>query len=141
MPTPFAYFSGSWLPENELAIPLDDAGFLLGASVVERLRTFAGQVFRVDDHLDRLRRSLGIVGWEAEPLCAEVAQAIQDFLKHNSAQFAAGDDWGIVCLVTPGSARTTTSPTVCVHGRPLPFSEWGQNYQHGIRAGIVATRQ
>ena len=53
-----AYLNGDWIPSSELRIAVDDAGFLLGATVTERLRTFRGKVFRLDEHLSRLRRSL-----------------------------------------------------------------------------------
>ena len=141
MATPLAYLNGAWLPQQELAIPIDDLGFLLGATVVERLRTFAGQVFRTSDHLDRLRRSLTIVGWDVEPLCQEVAKAIKDFVRHNGPQIVAGDDWNIACFITPGNARAATQPTLCLHGRPLPFHDWVDHYQQGAQATVVTTRQ
>ena len=41
---------------------MSDVGFILGATVAEQLRTFAGQIFHLDDHLARLAQSLEIVG-------------------------------------------------------------------------------
>jgi branched-subunit amino acid aminotransferase/4-amino-4-deoxychorismate lyase len=38
-------------------IPIDDAGFVWGATVTDRLRTFDGQLFHVADHLARFRES------------------------------------------------------------------------------------
>ena len=48
-----AYLNGAWLPASELSIPVGDLGFLVGATVVERLRTFNGRPFRMDEDLAR----------------------------------------------------------------------------------------
>ena len=42
METPLAYANGNWIPGSELAVAVDDVGFLLGATITERLRTFRG---------------------------------------------------------------------------------------------------
>ena len=47
-----AYYNGEYLTKSEISIQLDDVGFVLGTTVSERLRTFAGAVFRLDDHLE-----------------------------------------------------------------------------------------
>ena len=53
MSEPQAYLNGRFLPASQTMIPPVDAGFVLGASVTEQLRTFGGQLFRLDDHLAR----------------------------------------------------------------------------------------
>ena len=141
MPTSQAYLNGSWIPNQDLAIPIADLGFLLGTTVVERMRTFSGQVFRAKEHLERLHRSLEIVGWQAGELSAEMAVAIEAFVRHNGPCFAAGDDWNVVCFITPGKTLLATQPTVCVHGYPLLFQNWVEYYQSGVPAVIVPTRQ
>ena len=141
MTTPLAYLNGAWIPSRDLAIPIDDLGFLLGSTVVERLRTFGGQVFRTTEHLERLRRSLEIVGWDADALCSEIKTVLQDFGQQNVLQFVAGDDWSLVSFITPGSSPAAVEPTVCVHGNPLPFHDWVDYYSTGVKAAIVNTRQ
>ena len=141
MPPLLAYLNGSWIPRHDLAIPVDDLGFLLGTTIVERLRTFGGQLFRREDHLQRLRRSLEIVGWDADTICQEVATALEDFGKHNESLFAAGDDSSVVCFVTPGTSPAATQPTICVHGSPLSFHHWVKRYSEGEKGVIVKTRQ
>src|SRR6185369_8484211 len=112
------FVNGAWIPNSELHISVDDAGFLLGATVTERLRTFAGRVFRLNEHLDRLRNSLNIVGLDSDRVCNQVAMAIPELLRRNASLIDAGDDWSIVAFATPGVAGSG-SPTVCVHGYPL----------------------
>ena len=62
MEEPQAYLNGRFIPASRLAISPTDAGFVLGATVAEQLRAFAGKLFRLDDHLARLEQSLEIVG-------------------------------------------------------------------------------
>ena len=136
-----AYFNGEWIDAGKICLPLDDVGFLLGATVVERLRTFSHQPFRIDDHMRRLRRSLEIVGWDAARLTAVVEQAIRDFPGQNAAHMAPGDDWSLAALITPGKSPDAAQPTVCVHGFPLPFGGWAKKFAEGVALRLVSVRQ
>jgi branched-subunit amino acid aminotransferase/4-amino-4-deoxychorismate lyase len=135
-----AYFNGRWLEANELSLPLDDLGVTLGAALVERLRTFNHAPFRLDGHIRRLRRSLAIVGWRAD-LADEIHTAVELFVARNAALMAPGDDWAIVGLVTPGETADAAHPTVCVHGFPLPFANWGRQFANGVHVCITNVRQ
>ncbi len=138
MTTLLAYANGNWISAAELSIAVEDVGFLLGATITERLRTFNSQVFRLPEHLARMRRSLEIVGLDAAKITAELATAIPAFVTANAGQIAAGDDWSIVAFVTPGTGK---GPTVCVHGWPLQFHQWAAAYHDGLPAAISDIRQ
>jgi len=107
-----AYLNGRWIDAADLAIPVDDLGFTRGATVVEALRTFNGQPFRVEDHMARLRRSLEIVGWRAAELASEAKDAVAEFAKRNATAVASGDDWLIGVLLLRGR-WTTANPLPC----------------------------
>jgi branched-subunit amino acid aminotransferase/4-amino-4-deoxychorismate lyase len=136
----WAYLNGEWVCNTELHVAVDDVGFLLGATVTERLRTFDGHVFRLDEHLRRLRRSLEIVGLDAESITSSVEGAITEFLKRNRGKIAVEDDWSIVAFVTPGVSGSGR-PTVCVHGHPLPFHLWAAQFDAGVHVVVSDTRQ
>jgi len=136
-----AYLNGRWVPSSALCLPIDDLGFLLGATVVERMRTFSGKIFRLDDHLQRLQRSLEIVGWDAEGIGQQVAIACDGFFPRNPSLVGTDDDCGVVVFITPGQTRDARQPTVCVHGHPLPFCDWAQDYETGVEAAVVKVRQ
>jgi branched-chain amino acid aminotransferase len=136
-----AYLHGAWVDARELAIPVGDLGFVLGATVVERLRTFNARPFRVEEHLARLKHSLEIVGWNAEPLTAEVREAIAAFVDVNAEHISPGDDWNIAAFVTPGETADAARPTVCVHGGPIPFAAWAHMYEAGVEVCISDVRQ
>jgi branched-subunit amino acid aminotransferase/4-amino-4-deoxychorismate lyase len=136
----WAYLNGEWVRNTEVHIAVDDVGFLLGATVTERLRTFGGKVFRINDHLQRLRRSLEIVGLDAKAITAEVAHAVPEFLARNGGQLHDDDDWSIVVFVTPGISGSSR-PTVCVHGHPLPFHLWSAQFAAGVNVVVSDIRQ
>jgi D-alanine transaminase len=53
-----AWLDGRYLPLAEARISPLDRGFLFGDAVYEVLPVYAGRVYRLDQHLDRLERSL-----------------------------------------------------------------------------------
>lgn len=136
-----AYFGGQWLPLQDAQIPLSDVGFGLGVTVVERLRTFAGRSFRVEEHLKRLHRSLEIVGWNAATIVDEVRNAVAAFPDVNAELMAPGDDWYVAIFVTPGDTPAATQPRIGVHGGPLPFAGWADKFDTGVDVVITDVRQ
>jgi 4-amino-4-deoxychorismate lyase len=50
------------LPVDRPAVHADDEGFLRGRAVFETLRVYGGRPFRLDAHLERLRRSATLLG-------------------------------------------------------------------------------
>ncbi len=136
MNEPQAYLNGNWLPASSAAIPLGDAGFVLGATVAEQLRTFGGELFRLEDHLARLQHSLKIVGVDPGMTADQIAQVGRELVSRNHGLLAAGDDLGLSIVVTPGaypaySPPGGSAPTVCLHTYPLPFRLWSEKYERG----------
>jgi len=105
------------------------------------MRTFGGKLFRLDDHLHRLERSLESVDWDAEAICRQVGNACNGFLHRNPSLVGSDDDWSVVVFITPGHSRDASQPTVCVHGHPLPFRDWAGAYETGVEAVVVEIRQ
>jgi branched-chain amino acid aminotransferase len=136
-----AYYCGQWMELAAAQIPLSDVGFGLGVTVVERLRTFAGRAFRVEGHLQRLTRSLEIVGWDAPAIANEVGEAVAAFPDVNAELMAPGDDWYIAVFVTPGDSPSAAQPRVGVHGGPLPFRGWADKFETGVDVVITDVRQ
>lgn len=140
MSTVSAYLNGAWVPSSELRIGVDDAGFLMGATVTERLRTFRGQVFRLDEHMQRLRSSLKIIGLDSDQITKEISQAVLEFVRRNESLIDPEDDWSVVAFATPG-AGGGRQPTVCVHGHPLPFKSWASQFETGVSVVVSSIRQ
>lgn len=146
MTEPIAYLNGHFVSASQAVIPATDAGFVMGITVSEQLRTFRGKLFRMDDHWRRLARSLEIVGTTPTDSLAELSFAAEQVAKHNSTLLLPGDDLGLVIALTPGSfgtfARTANDgPTTVIHSYPLPFTRWARTIQTGMALRIAPQRQ
>lgn len=142
MTRPIAFHTGQWIPLSELVIPIDDVGFVMGTTIVEQLRTFAGKVFRLEQHLVRLRDSLAILGLEIPFTDADLTEVILELVAHNHPLLAAGDDLGVAIFITPGSMdHPGKSPMVCIHTRPVAFGGYASKFATGQALVVPATRQ
>ncbi|HOM16179.1 MAG TPA: aminotransferase class IV [Thermoguttaceae bacterium] len=144
---PLAYLNGHFLPAKQLAISVIDAGFVLGAAVTEQLRTFRGEIFRLQSHLDRLWRSLDVVGVDPGLSQQEMAEVARQLTAHNHRLLQPGDDLGLGIFVTPGpylgySERLVeVRPTVCLHTYPLAFWLWAKKYRQGQALWLSSVQQ
>jgi branched-subunit amino acid aminotransferase/4-amino-4-deoxychorismate lyase len=127
-----------------------DAGFVLGATVAEQVRTFGGRLFRLDTHLARLTHSLEIVGVDPGLSMTDLYAAAEELACRNHALLDSGDDLGISIFVTPGPYATMASsmepdarvgPTVCMHTYPLPFHVWAEKYRTGQAVVVTDVQQ
>ncbi|MGD0517005.1 MAG: aminotransferase class IV [Thermoguttaceae bacterium] len=136
MNEPQAYLNGNWIPASSAAVSATDAGFVLGVTVAEQLRTFSGRIFRLEDHLARLERSLQVVGLDPGLNRRQWTAIAYELAERNKGFLAPGDDWGLSMFVTPGAYHTYGpaehgQPTVCMHSYPLPFHLWAEKYRAG----------
>ncbi len=136
MSTPAAYLNGRLIPADQLTVPIFDAGFVLGATVTEQVRTFGGRLFRLGEHFDRFRNSLRIVGIEIPFTDDQLAESARSLVAGNHALLASGDDLGLSIFATPGPFATlapagAAGPTMAMHTYPLPFGLFGEKYQTG----------
>ena len=143
MTEPRAYRNDQLVPQSQLTVPVTDAGFVQGLTVAEQLRTFNGKLFRLDEHLQRLQRSLDIVGVDPHAAMEELAERAIRLVEHNFALLPAGGDLGIAMFVTPGpyGAYQGEGPLVGMHTTPLAFDTWARRYDDGQPLRIVNTRQ
>ena len=145
MTEPIAYFNGTLVAASDLSISVLDQGFVLGVTVSERLRTFGGKLFRLVEHLRRLRQSLEIIGLADSVSLPDLAIITEQLVTHNLRTLDPGDDVGVCIFVTPGDGRLrddgTPNRTVCVYTYPLPFAKWVDDYEQGSQVVVSDTRQ
>jgi branched-chain amino acid aminotransferase len=147
MSEPIAYLRGKWLPLSQAAVSVFDLGFVQGVTVAEQLRTFGGRLFRLDQHLARLARSLAIVGIDPGLPMAELAEIAETLATQNHKLLDGADDLGLTMFVTPGPPPAFASwaghqgPVVCVHTQPLPFATWVNKYEAGDALAVTPVVQ
>ena len=110
------------MPASEAHLAIYDAGVVLGATVTEQTRTFRHQPFRLEDHLERLFRSLRYVRFEIEPTKEELAAVSHALVKHNAALLPPGGELGLIHFVTAGEIAAYAWEEMSVVGGPLPVA-------------------
>lgn len=141
-----AYLNGRIVPFSSVAVSPFDAGFVLGTTVAEQLRTFRGRLFRLRDHLARLQASLEIIGVSIPESDDRLVEICHELVAHNHALLDPEDDLGLGMLVTPGKhvgyiAANDSRATVILHTYPLPFGLWHEKYATGQALAVPSTRQ
>ena len=147
MPEPLAYLNNRWLSVSQAAIAVTDGGFVQGVTVAEQFRTFGGKLFRLEQHLDRLDRSLAIVGVNPGLRREDFVQIATELAAHNHSLLDPADDLGLSIFVTPGpygafaASSPQRGPTVGIHTYPLPFGSWAEKYRTGESLVVTDVRQ
>lgn len=109
------YIAGKFVNKEDAKISVYDHGLLYGDGVFEGIRSYAGQVFRLAEHVDRLFESARAIHLVIPMTRQEVAQAIIDTLAVNHFT-----DAYIRAIVTRGAGslgldpRKTTDPQVII---------------------------
>ena len=134
------YLNGNLVPASQAHLAIYDAGVVLGATVTEMTRTFQQVPYRLEEHIDRLFRSLKYTRMEIGTSKTELAAMSRELVAHNARLADPQDELGLIHFVTAGEfpiyagsagrgARTT--PTVCAHTFPIPFEFWAGKLQTG----------
>lgn len=77
------YLNGQIVPTEQARVSVEDAGLQHAVGLFETMSAHHGRVFRLDAHLDRLRRSAAELGLAAEMDTAPLADAVAQTLAAN----------------------------------------------------------
>ncbi len=149
MSEPLAFLNGQFVPDSQAVVPVSDLGLVQGATVTETIRTFNGEPFRLEAHLERLQHSLQAVGFPTSLTPQKCRSIVLRLIEHNYPLLPQGHDLGIVVFVTAGknltylgaaAAAEARTPTTCVHTFPLPFELWADKLEQGQHLVTPARR-
>ena len=134
-----AYFNGEYVPYSEVKIDPSDRGFSLGDVVFDTGRTFDGAPFRLEQHIDRLYRSLTYVRIDPGLSAAEMTEITEEALRRNEARRAEVGDFTYTQFVTRGTGGIADpgEPTVCVRVSPVGFDRSAKAYTEGVHGVIT----
>jgi len=123
---------------EDVTLKVTDNGFVFGDSAYETLRTYGGRPFELDRHLRRLRRSIGLLGFELSTSDNEIKARIDACLS-----FASNAESYLRVIVSRGVGDMSyrferiPGPTIAMYVKPLePQNE--AMYEKGVGA-IMAT--
>jgi branched-chain amino acid aminotransferase len=123
-----AYVNGRFLPAAQVAISLDDAGLVWGVVVSDRLRTFGGRAFRLDEHLRRFRQSCDLARVRQPRPDSDLAAVAERVIVENWA----GRDLSVIWLATPGPPGAS-EPTLIAHTRSIDTNRIARLHRDGAR--------
>ena len=116
------YLNGDWLPLAEAKVSVLDRGFVFGDGIYEVVPVYGGHPFRLDEHLDRLDRSLDAVHLPNPLSRSQWWQMVQQLVERHG-----GGDQSLYLQLTRGVAPRDhafpppgTAPTVFAMSSPLP---------------------
>ena len=139
VPEGLGYVDGKVMDLAKATIPLNDRGYLLGDGVFETLRTVNGRVFRLDDHAERMKRSLKAI-WLDEPVEKEFRDAVQALTREGRKLY--GDELYLRVNISTGpmgdiagADRGITVTGLCRKFKPYPM----QYYSHGVH--LITSKQ
>jgi branched-chain amino acid aminotransferase len=149
MTEPLVYIKGAKIPASQAHVAIFDAAIVLGATVTDLARTFAGEPFRLGDHIDRFYRSCRYARITPPVARDETEQICRELLQHNGALLAPEAEQAIVLFISPGelsvyagsAGGTDMTPTFCIHTFPLPFQLWRHFFDEGAHVVTPSVRQ
>ena len=133
-----AYFNGKIVPESQVLIPFRDRSFKYGDGVFDMTRTFHGRIFKLQEHIDRLYRSLKYAGIEISLSKQEMMAISEDVLQRNWALLPPNHDYWVGQRVSRGVDRVggdfweNAGPNIIIECTPLPLKARAHLYRDGI---------
>lgn len=133
------YINGKFYDKEEAKVSVYDHGLLYGDGVFEGIRSYAGKVFRLMQHLDRLWYSAKAIWLEIPMSKDEMARAIEETLRLNGIQ-----DGYIRVVVTRGVGTLGLDPNRCSNPQVIIITDKialypAELYQKGLEIVTVST--
>ena len=143
------YVSGSFVPESEAGFSIFDSALMYGDVIFETTRTFNGQPFRLQEHIERLYVGLRTLEIDCGLSAEEMEAATLETIERNRACFEDARDFQIVHNVSRGPMglyKTVfggeVGPTVTINCWPLTWhlAAFAEAYVTGVHAVVPAQR-
>lgn len=96
-----AYFNGTFLPKSDIAISPDDRGFLLADGLYEVIRSYQGNLFMPEEHIERLNYGARHLRLETTDF-TYLVEVAKELLKKNGLQ---QQDATVYLQVTRGASK------------------------------------
>jgi branched-chain amino acid aminotransferase len=145
--TRIAYFNGRYVAETEVVVPFRDRSFNRGDGCFDMTRTFDGRIFRLEEHVERLYRSLHYLGIDVGLEPKEMMAITEQVVARNEPLRAAAGDWWVAQRVSRGvdavgdEGWAETGPQLIVDCTPLPLRKRAAHFRDGIDVVVPSIRR
>ena len=142
-----AFVNGEFVPESRATISIHDLGFVYGDAVYDTARTFAGKLFKLPEHIERLYQTLRYVRIDPGMTPQQMTEKTEEVVRRNLPLLNEGDDFWVTQRVSRGLARYEGDPivyagaTVVIECVPLPFKGRAHYFRDGIPVATPSVRR
>jgi branched-chain amino acid aminotransferase len=141
------YINGALFAPDEAKISVFDSAVMLGDTVTESSRTFRHQPFKLEQHIDRLYKSLKVTRINPGMSAAEMTELTLHVLAANLPHVPEEEDVWIVHNISRGRAvagsdptKQRSSATVIIFTQPMILTDWARFYTEGCHAVTPMSR-
>lgn len=135
------YINGKYYDENEAKVSVFDHGFMYGDGIFEGIRLYNKNVFKLQNHMDRLFRSAKAICLDLPWTKQEIMNAVCDACRTNNLT-----DAYIRLIISRGKGKLGLSPFTCSDPQLIIIADQIQLYapelyENGLKAITVPTRR
>ncbi|HIS29403.1 MAG TPA: branched-chain-amino-acid transaminase [Candidatus Avamphibacillus intestinigallinarum] len=135
------FLDDQFVKKEDAVISVYDHGFLYGDGVFEGLRVYDGNIFRLQEHLDRLYASAHSIMLEIPYTKEKFTQIIIDTIRKNELKSAY-----LRVVISRGAGNLGLDPRSCPKPGVIVIAEalsiYGKElYEKGLKMASVATRR
>ena len=137
------YLNGEFVLQDQAKVSVMDWGFSGGDGVYEATRTFGHKLFRLEDHLDRLERSLAYTRIDSGLTREELDRASRETVARNIDRMGEDDELVLWHVISRGDrlAGDSAAPTVVMYCLNLAFGSYARQYLEGVRLVTPGVRR
>jgi branched-chain amino acid aminotransferase len=141
------YFNGEYIPESQALVPYRERSFIFGDGAFDMTRTFNHRIFKLDEHLERLYRSLRALRLDATMPIEKMAEISRTVVEKNLHLLGENEDYWLGQRITRGVLKAEGDnwdhygPTVIVECVPIPLTERATLYRDGIQVVVPSVRR
>ena len=100
------WVNGEWVPASKAVIPINSRGYRLGDGVFDTERTFNGKLFKLEEHLQRLERSLKMLRIDLGMSLDDLGRLAQEAVERNRHLLETYGDYWVTQTVSRGARHT-----------------------------------
>ena len=141
------WMNGDFIPESKALVPFRERSFIFGDGAFDMTRTFNHRIFRLEEHVERLYRSLKALRLDATMPPGKMIEISREVTARNLHLLSPDDDYWVGQRITRGVNKAEGDlwehygPTVIVECVPLPLKARAHLYRDGIQVVTPSVRR
>jgi len=136
------YVNGDIVPESEGKVSFRDQGFVYGDGVFDTTRTFGGQIFKLNEHVDRLFDSLKYLRIDPGLNKSKIIDLTMQVLNANLSLLGENEDYWVSQRISRGvRTKEGSNPTVVIECTPLPLEARAPYYRDGLPVVVPSVKR